>query len=391
MSNTGQHQQTGAKTFEREGKAGQLLPIGFLAFGAATMGTAVLTAITPAPAAFVGKLAGMLDQVGLDKGPLLMFGVLSTAMGFALSKLGKSGHGSSAALSAANFAQSNASSIELQKEILVSVQGELSVIRGEIARARQEAQAAKEEASADGNGEGNDPLFRLAASLDQLGAQIDKRIDKARRETVEAVSSVARTMEVNATQHDEAFQKSVVEVDSVRMDIADLRAQLTRVATDVSLAKSSIAGLQAPSAAPTETSQPEVSQPGGQPEGQPAEQAAPKAAALPIELTDAVDEEAQVESDKAAPAGPIPASKSESSESEEPQFEGFQFETENEEVPEPEAPKLGVNMQSLGFQEPPAPMPKPSEDLGLIDQMQEDTANKGDEAPPLFPDAFDQN
>ena len=380
MSNTGRHNQTGAKTFQKEGKGGEILPFGFIAIGATTMGMAVLTALTPPPAPFLAKAAGMLDQVGFDKGPLLMFGLLSTAMGFALWKLEKASRGGSAAADAASFAGSNAKGLESQSAILGSVQAELGALRGEIALARQEAKEAKA-ANPENNGEASDPIFRLAASLDQLGAQVDKRIDKARREMVEAVASVASSVEVGATQRDEAFSKNATEMDAVRMDIADLRAQLTRVATDVSSTKTSVEARPQVAATPAAVEAPS-------PEVKPEMKAeAPSAApALPVELTDATEEEPVAQA-----SSPGPTESSEPSGNEEPQFEGFQFDAEEEKTSEPEAPSLGVNMQSLGFPEPPAPMPKPSEDLGLIDQMQEDTANKGDETPPLFPDAFDQN
>ncbi|MFT6107485.1 MAG: hypothetical protein ACJA2W_000392, partial [Planctomycetota bacterium] len=88
MSNTGPANFSGAKAFNRESakrSPGAILPLGFLAFGASSMGLAVMTALSPPSVAAIGKVARILDQVGLDKGPLLMFGVLSTAMGFALS------------------------------------------------------------------------------------------------------------------------------------------------------------------------------------------------------------------------------------------------------------------------------------------------------------------
>ena len=391
MSNTGTPNQSGAKSFQRDSKLGTLLPLGFLTFGAGTMGVAVLTALTPPPVAFLAKLASVLDQVGLDKGPLLMFGVLSTAMGFALSKLEKSGRSGASAADAASFAQANASSMELQGEILSSVQAELGSIRHEISTARREAQEEKE-GKTGGNGEGTDPLFRLAASLDQLGAQIDKRIDKARREMIEAVSGVAKSTEVSAGQSEVAFEKSVSDRDAIRMDIADLRAQLTRVAADVNNTKSVIADFKiaapmAAAAVPQESSESSVE------ETSPTES---KSAALPVELTDAADQEPSADP---APAAPLPASPREGSRSAEPQFEGFQFENEPEDKPEdeaapaqnqePKAPIQGVSMQSLGFSEPPAPIPKPSQDLGLIDEMHADTARSVDDTPPLFPDAFE--
>ncbi len=239
MSNTGQPNFSGAKAFNASSSSrsfGQLPALGFLAFGAGSMGMAVATALTSPSTAVLGQAAEIMNKVGLDKGPLLMFGALSTAMGFALSRIEKGNRGGDSASDAAAFAQSNASSIELQGEILGSVQAELGGIRGEIAAARQEAAEAQQK-GADGNGEASDPLFRLAASLDQLGAQIDKRIDKARREMIDAISGVASSAEVSATQREEAFKVCATDIDSVRMDIADLRAQLTRVAGDVSNTK----------------------------------------------------------------------------------------------------------------------------------------------------------
>lgn len=371
MSKTGLLNQSGAKTFQKDGKLGQLLPIGFHALGIGCMGMALATAFAPPSVAFLAKTAGMLDKVGLDKGPLLMFGVLSTAMGFALSRLNKASTGGGAAMNAASFAQANASSIETQAEVLGSVQSELTTIRQELSTARIKADEAKN-AEAEGNGEGSDPIFRLAASLDQLGAQIDKRIDKARRELIEAVSGIASTAEVSAQQREDAFKKSASDVDSVRMDIADLRAQLTRVATDVNSTKSAVAALESPSAAETSA---------------PVQAAVSSKPSLPVELTDNASASEEKPAESSAP---------QPEKSAEPQFEGFKFE-EEEKAPEgqpevnAESPSLGVNMQSLGFPEPPAPIPKPSQDLGLIDQMQENTANKADETPPLFPDAFDQN
>lgn len=403
MSNTGQANFSGAKAFNGGGQSrsfGGLLPMGLLAFGAGSMGVALLTALTPPSVAAIGKVAEILDRVGLDKGPLMMFGVLSTAMGFALYRLEKASQGGSAATDAASFAQSNASSIELQSEILGSVQSELGQIRGELAAARQEAQDARTESNGN-NGEASDPLFRLAASLDQLGAHIDKRVDKARREMIDAITGVASTAEVSAQQREEAFKNTANDIDSVRMDIADLRAQLTRVSGDVTSTKATVTTIEArlpengPAAAPAAISEPEplqkkvtqvkVTEETEVATSTPSENAAPSSPALPRELS---DEPAPVEAE-AEPAAPIPAAAAE------PQYEGFQHggpdeaETKSESKdsePAEETPKLGVNMESLGFAEPPAPMPKPSEGLSLIDEMDEDTARQGDMTPPLFPD-----
>ncbi|MFT7168962.1 MAG: hypothetical protein ACI80K_002096 [Paracoccaceae bacterium] len=434
MSNTGPANFSGAKAFNSESakrSPGAILPLGFLAFGASSMGLAVMTALSPPSVAAIGKVARILDQVGLDKGPLLMFGVLSTAMGFALSRIDRVGKKGDAAFSAADFAQSNASSIELQSEILGSVQSELGQIRQEITTGRNEAAEARQQSN-DSNGEASDPLFRLAASLDQLGAQIDKRIDKARREMMDAIASVASVAEVSAQQREASFNTVVRETDSVRMDIADLRAQLTRMSGEVTSTKGAVADIStrmestaghtvSSEASPVSSpvSSPEISSeapsvlalvPATGPitEDQPTPSASsepePQVEALPAETAlttpklsnPTLPRELSEEAPVTEPTGPLPVAppqeaKTQEPTAEEPQYTGYQHEADSTEVnstedQSPAKPTLGVNMESLGFPEPPAPIPKPSEGLSLIDEMGEDTARRNDATPPLFPD-----
>ncbi len=113
---------------------------------------------------------------------------------------------------------------------------------------------------------------------------------------------------------------------------------------------------------------------------------------MPKELSDEpITNTAPVE-----PPAPIPAVEPSR---EEPQYEGYHHGQESSteaaspaptDGATPSEPALGVNMESLGFAEPPAPMPKPSEGLSLIDDMDDDTARLRDATPPLFPDVYDE-
>ncbi len=338
-----------------------------LALQAIGGGMVVVAGITAvAPIESVTKVATMFDRLGLDKGPMAAFGITLFALGFVLESADRARQAATRADDAATHASNGLVEIEGQGAILAGVQGELGAMRAEVAEFRGESRDAREKTSGP-SGQAQDPIFRLAASLDQLGAQIDKRVDRARTQMLDSVNSLAKSIEVGADQTEQATSSTKAELDAVRMDVADMRGQLTRVLAEIS-----------------ETRDVVTTALDAQKEASTALQLAAKsgAPAAPMMVSPIETPSMPTPTMEHAPL-PSPA--------QEPSAEAHPHATE------PQLPRelTGEPIQ-MAMPEPPAPIPSrpeepsvaqgPSEGLDLIDDMEEDTARMSDMTPPLFPD-----
>lgn len=330
MSNTGQLQSGGVQAFQKGAgsggsTSGSVISIGFIALGIACAGVAVATSVTRSSDGGLGQVAEVIDRVGLDKGPLFLFGALFVAFGCAFSRVQRGAHGSTGN-AVASAIGSFASDMEGQGAILASLQTELSSLRSSVTDARREAQEARDEEKSS-NGEASDPMFRLAASLDQLGARIEKRMDGARQEMLGAVQAVAARIESVDSEIAAREDSTPERIDELLAELAELKD-----------------GIRALAAERRDDDEAPVS--------------------LPYELTGSVElSSAREESDKDDAA-----------------FE--------EPISEPTDPPVSMTLvePDAEFPEPPAPMPKPSEGLELIDEMNDDKARAADMTPPLFPE-----
>ena len=172
----------------RPGVFSRTLPWLFGTFGVLLIATAGTTALMPELPAAAEPVLDVLDRAGLDKGPLAMFGLLTLAVAFAM-RPSRSG---AAATSAAPAIQER----EFRGlEERVRETGEaLEAARNEIGALRQELNTgfeAARSASATADEAGNDRIFRLAASLDQLGAQVDRRMTQMQQGLETAIETAA--------------------------------------------------------------------------------------------------------------------------------------------------------------------------------------------------------
>lgn len=321
------------------------MPIGFIAAGAILCAVGVLTALPTAPHPIVETLAEALGRAGLDKGPLLMSGLFMAALGIIAGQVQRAGGGAGQDDGTAEAMDALASDVEAVSAILASVQGELSSIRSDAQELRRRSDDEKQ--SKEANGEGSDPMFRLAASLDQLGATIGKRVEAVRGEMLEAVEAV-RERVADTQDHDEAMRaerEQAKEFEALRLDIADIAGRFKTIETELSRLSgtSTDETMTAEVDAPAHEAEAEVDPP------------------LPRELNEASAATAPTFSPAPMAEPPRPA---------------------------PEAAPTPTPSQSLEDEAPapPPPIPRPSEGLQLIDDMDEDTARASDVTPPLFPD-----
>ena len=348
MSNTGQLQSAGVQAFQKGANAGGsssglMMSMAFVAAGVGCAGVAVATAVTQAEGGGLAKVAEVLDKVGLDKGPLFLFGALFVGVGVAIARIGRgSGDANGQAISGA--LESLAGDMEGQGAILASLQGELSSLRATVVEARSEAQEARNEAKSS-NGEASDPMFRLAASLDQLGARIDKRMDGARQEMLGAVQAVAARIEAvdsGITAGDDAAPEKIEEL---LVGLAELKNDVRELARH--------------------------------------RQSDDRPVGLPYELTDEDRDEGASATDASGESSHSSAN-CDADDEHAVSNEGAAGETPAQGSQPPIAMTL---VEPDGeFPEPPAPMPKPTEGLELIDEMNEDKARAADMTPPLFPE-----
>ena len=346
MSKSAQATTGHVKAFQKPAKTregGSLASLGLVAAGALTSAVAVVTALPTAPHPMVGTLAEALGRAGLDKGPTFLAGLFLVALGALAGQVRRAARGASEGEETAEAMDALAGDVEAVSAILTAVQGELSAIRGDSAELRRRAEI--EDRAKAGNGEGSDPMFRLAASLDQLGATIGKRVEAVRGEMLEAVEAVRER--VSTTQdHEEAMRaerEQAKEFEALRLDIADIAGRFQTIETELSRMSGG--------AAPTD----------GGDASEATDQGAPAPSAeveppLPRELSDGAS---------SAPAFP-PAPMTQPMKS----------------APTP-APEQSLEDETPA---PPPPIPRPSEGLQLIDDMDEDTARASDVTPPLFPD-----
>ncbi|MEM9382570.1 MAG: hypothetical protein AAGB93_21635 [Planctomycetota bacterium] len=337
MPNQGHARAVQAQAFGKSSGGGllfRLAAIGLVLTGLTLAIVAVVTAAAPVATDPIRVLLDAMNRLGLDKGPAAFFGVAFFGLGLAILRGGGAGGGSRDAADAAAYASQTAGDVEDLTAIVATLQGELGSLRHEVGEARREIHESTQSAdpSADGGNTASDPIFRLAASLDQLGARVDKRIDGARKEMLEAVEAMSETVQSATKEQTEAAREQRAEFEGLRMDMADLHAEVSRVGDDT---------------ADGESTHPTV---GG-------------SASLPRELSEAPaplsmpNEGARSDAAQSTPVAPLP-------------------------TPTPETRADA----EFDFPSPPPPIPQPSEGLELLDDMEEDVARESDKTPPLFPD-----
>lgn len=319
----------------------RLTAAGLVITGTVVTGAAVLTAAMPVDNEQLQMAMGAMDRLGLDKGPLALFGVVFIGLGMALTRLGKITGGSRDAKNAAAHSERTTGELESVGAIMATVQIEVNALRLEIGEVRREIQEARTEDTPQvgGGDTANDPMFRLAASLDQLGARVDKRIDGSRKEMLEAVREMSQTIQDVTQEQTEAAREQRAEFEGLRMDMADLHAEASRVDKGT---------IEAPATTPVQ-------------KGPAIERVATSAetAALPRELSDSA--KAAEGRAAASPLAPLPS------------------------PPKAPAPAQEAD-ETFDFASPPAPIPHPSEGLELLDKMEDGVVRETDSTPPLFPD-----
>lgn len=166
---------------------GTALPLLFASGGAAMILVALVTAFVPQLPEAVSPVLDLLARAGLDKGPLAMFGVLTIGVSLAMQRSGPTTDTTSQRLAEqleresqaveTQFREAGATAEMLRQDILTLQQ---TVKSGFEATAT--STSSSQEAS-------NDRIFRLAASLDQLGALVDRRLDLAHEELKALISA----------------------------------------------------------------------------------------------------------------------------------------------------------------------------------------------------------
>lgn len=161
-------------------RIGRAIPLLFGAGGIALIAVALITGLVPQLPEAVSPALDLLARAGLDKGPLAMFGVLTIGVSFAMRRSAPVKDTTSERLAEqleresqtveAQFRESGATVEILRQDILAMQQ----MIKDGF-EATANSTSSSQEA-------GNDRIFRLAASLDQLGAQVDRRLDVAHEE-----------------------------------------------------------------------------------------------------------------------------------------------------------------------------------------------------------------
>lgn len=169
---------------------GRSIPVLFGTFGVALIAVAAVTALVPQlPAAFAPVLDG-LTRAGLDKGPLAMFGLLTvgTAFGMRRPQPKEADDTQLEELLQREF-QAMEAHVRDSGAAVATLRQDLAALQHSIGSGFEAAEAAastSKEAS-------NDRIFRLAASLDQLGAQVDRRLDAARQDLRSLITSSAES------------------------------------------------------------------------------------------------------------------------------------------------------------------------------------------------------
>ena len=154
--------------------------------GLALIATAGVTAFVPELPAEVAPLLNALDRAGLDKGPLALFGLLTVAAAFAMRRSGAASPGAGA-----RGATEGRALLALEERVAETGQA-LDAIHAELAALRQELHSGLETTRASSetaDAAANDRVFRLAASLDQLGAFVDQRMQQVEQQVGSSVEA----------------------------------------------------------------------------------------------------------------------------------------------------------------------------------------------------------
>lgn len=384
-------------------RGGTALPLftGFVGFScaAASIGTATL----PASVGGVNQIVGLLERVGLDEGPLALFGFSLCALAATMWRAGRAAAAARASDEASLIGQQILGDLDVHGAALASLQAELGATRMELAELRQQAAGA----STDGSDTASSPIFRMAASLDQLGAQVSTRIEATRAEFLEAVEGItARVDELKeASDGGDASQ----ETSEQRELIESLREAQTHAAAEnrdrFESVRGELAGLieaVANLARPSEHSaaEPAVDEPEstmrfeeiasadfefGDLTAEDLPQVTPPA---PFGVSFRTSEQAFRQAEAAS--APPPALVNEPFEAEiSPQ--PFEDGAADEDLLEPIETGLSFRPElnqvtPTGAEEPQPALPAPSEGLELLEKMQEDLARSEDRTPPLFPE-----
>lgn len=174
---------------------GRAIPLLFAAGGVAMITVALVAGLAPQLPESVVPALDLLARAGLDKGPLALFGVLTIGVSLGMRRNGPTKDTTSPRLLEQLERESEA--VEAQfREAGATVE----MLRQDIVALQQSVKSGFEATATSASSSqeaGNDRIFRLAASLDQLGAQVDRRLDLAHEELKGLISASAeRTREV---------------------------------------------------------------------------------------------------------------------------------------------------------------------------------------------------
>ncbi len=191
---------------------GRSIPVLFGISGVALITVAAVTALVPQlPAAFAPVLDG-LARAGLDKGPLAMFGLLTLGAAFGMRRpQPKKAQGEQLESLLQREFQGVEAHVRESGAAVETLRQELAALKRSIESSFEAAEAAtntSQEAS-------NDRIFRLAASLDQLGAQVDRRLDAARDELRSLISSSAESQREATEQLMDQVNRAASEPEAI--------------------------------------------------------------------------------------------------------------------------------------------------------------------------------
>jgi hypothetical protein len=178
----------------RPGLIGRAVPLLFAAGGFAMATVALVTGLVPELPEALSPISDLLERAGLDKGPLAVFGTITIGVALVMRRSWPTKDTSSERLAEqlergfqaveTQFRESGATIEMLRHDILALQQ----TVKSGFETTANSASSSQEA--------GNDRIFRLAASLDQLGAQVDRRLDLAHDELKRLISTSAdRTCE----------------------------------------------------------------------------------------------------------------------------------------------------------------------------------------------------
>lgn len=438
MSNNGQAIQAFDKKAKgRNSGAAPLAPIALMVSGVGLTGVALLTAAMPVQTEAIGKVVDILNRVGLDKGPLFLFGATIGALGFTLARFERAARAASANKDQAGLGEQIVDDLEGHSAIMAALQGEVGAARAELAELHRETKGL---AQSQKDNTATDPMFRLAASLDQLGAQTGKHLDAVAKTVLSSMEPIQMSVieiERRVSTLDEKIldesrgKQTANELQSLSRQIAGLSDSVDSLAAEVDAIEISTP-VQAEPQLPQElVESSSIEPPAAVAEVVGAELALGPEPAPPVEPSsmDAGSiETIQPESapSEAEPTGPVPAlsggameppnseattrhegtpmdltigpimapSSEDMQSYQEPSapFSEMEAPSRPNEFEQPTlfGPKLTPVMPVQDeFPSPPGPIPKPAEGLGLIDEMNDDTARIGDLTPPLFPELGD--